>query len=455
MHCQTPFLTCPVYRVVIFTLILIVALATVPELTRSTLQTSFVSAATNNISSANDSIAIYRWNLADDGQPLISLPDHISAGMDLSLSYPLDQFEFPLFQSVYYNQSARKYILMVISRQGRRARFIDLNEEQRKSDGAGARLNFSNDGRNKVLSSREGTVYTFAPLGDGELHCSQIKDRSGVVIKLHYNGEASLDRISGASGKNISFSYTGDYVSAITQTWGPDARKKQTWAIAEDRTFTAQPITSLAIANSSAKHIPSNATRAAYTMQMAASDLTLATIFGGSGAVAAANGFEPPQLGSQYPLYRGDIIGDDGRLRRGHLSFAMHLYGNVEGTGELALYVPAGFTSHSEIPTPTDAAVTFYYPRLGRLTDVTLAVFHVANFELSTEGERVRIGNIGGPGGSVGTYRHSHIEFYSGNTGLPSSAARPNLRIDPATVFKLTGEAVARARVSQAERGSF
>jgi hypothetical protein len=188
---------------------------------------------------------------------------------------------------------------------------------------------------------------------------------------------------------------------------------------------------------------------------MAASDLTLAAIFGDAGAVAAANGFEPSQLGNQYPLYRGDLIGDDGRLRRGHLSFAMHLYGSTDGTGESALYVPAGFTSHSETPTPTDAAVTFYYPRLGQLTNVTLAVFHVANFQLTNDGDRVRIGNIGGPGGSVGTYRHSHIEFYSGNTGLPSAAVRSNLRIDPATVFELTGEAVARARISQAERGGY
>ncbi|HEX3231258.1 MAG TPA: hypothetical protein VHQ95_19925, partial [Pyrinomonadaceae bacterium] len=77
----------------------------------------------------------------------------------------------------------------------------------------------------------------------------------------------------------------------------------------------------------------------------------------------------------------------------------------------------------------------FYYPRLGNLTDVTLAVFHVANFQMVPEGNRVRIGNIGGPGGSSPLYKHSHIEFYRGNRGLPSAAARAALRIDPVTVF--------------------
>jgi len=168
---------------------------------------------------------------------------------------------------------------------------------------------------------------------------------------------------------------------------------------------------------------------------MAASDKVLAEIFGGPQAVAAANGFEPSALGSQYPLYRGDIIGDDGKLRRGHLSCAMHLYGSPDGRGESALFVPLGFTAHSNDASPTDAAVTFYYPRLGNLTDVTLAVYHVADFKITYERDRVQIGKIGGLGGSSPLYKHSHIEFYRGNTSLPPASARASLRIDPALVF--------------------
>jgi hypothetical protein len=115
----------------------------------------------------------------------------------------------------------------------------------------------------------------------------------------------------------------------------------------------------------------------------------------------------------------------------------MHLYGNPDGTHVCPLYVPAGFTQHSDQPSPTDAVMTFYYPRLGNLTDVTLAVFHVADFQLTNEGNRVRIGSIGGPGGATAAYKHSHIEFYRGNTGLLPLAARASHRIDPATVFNV------------------
>lgn len=195
-----------------------------------------------------------------------------------------------------------------------------------------------------------------------------------------------------------------------------------------------------------AKKMPRNALVSVYSGEMAATDQLLAKIFGGPGAVAAANSFEPVGLSNQYPLYRGDILGDNGRILAGHLSGAMHLYGSLDGRGETSIYVPAGYASYSGPPTPTDAAVTFFYPRLGNFTNVTLAVFHIANFAISHEGARVRIGTIGGRGGSYAFYKHSHIEFYRGNTGLPSASARQRLRINPVAVFGSTPTLARRAK---------
>lgn len=393
-----------------------------------------------------DSLSTYRWNLSDSGLPLLSLPDHIGPGVDLSLTYSMDQFQFPLFQSLYYNESAGKYILIVS--QGQLWKFINLDpmvsgSQLEANDNSGLRL--TDDGALKFLSTADGTVYTFAPFADGELHCNQIMDHSGIAINLRYTDASSIDTIADTSGRTISFNYTKNYVSSITQTWGPQSSKKQTWAITDDARLSKFVI-NVVPGSEVGKHIPTNAITPAYTEAMAASDALLATIFGGPGAVAAANGFEPLALANQYPAYRGDLIGDDGKIRRGHLSYAMHLYGSADGTGDSELYVPAGFISHSNVPTPTDAAVTFYYPRLGNFTDVTLAVFHIANFQLSYEGERVRLGNIGGPGGSIASYKHSHLEFYRGDTGLPPAALRSQLRIDPATVFESMPEAASRSR---------
>jgi hypothetical protein len=68
-------------------------------------------------------------------------------------------------------------------------------------------------------------------------------------------------------------------------------------------------------------------------------------------------------------------------------------------------------------------------------------------FQISTEGERVRIGNIGGSGGATPAYKHSHLEFYRGNAGLPALSARPRLRIDPATVFGPQSSESAKATI--------
>jgi hypothetical protein len=408
--------------------------------------------------SARESIARFHWNLSDDDLPLISLPDHVDRGIDLSLSYSMDQFQFPLFQSLYYNVRVGKYILMVIPNEGRRAEFIDLDPVKGAGQFAAkgnSHLRLVDKGYTKVLSTSEGATYTFAHFADGEFHCSRISDRNGVVIKLKYTNDASIDSIADALGRTISFSYTNDYVSSISQTWGAKSIKKKTWAIADNVGRANGPAVNLVPRAVTAKHIPTNAIKPGYTEQMAASDAMLATIFGGPRAVAAANGFEPLALASQYPAYRGDLIGDDGKIRRGHLSYAMHLYGSADGTGDSELYVPPGFISHSSVPTPTDAAVTFYYPRLGNFTNVTLAVFHVANFLLSYEAGRVCIGNIGGPGGSIASYKHSHLEFYRGDTGLPPAALRPQLRIDPATVFESIPETASRSKSQTSARSSY
>jgi len=408
---------------------------------------------TGSAADSAKSSATYAWNLQDKALPLISLPDRIDAALDLSLTYSMDRFEFPLFQSLYYSQRAGKYILMVIPKadqsrelgnapelRGRRAEFIDLapisDPSEFEANGKSG-LRLKDKGDVKLVTTSEGIVYSFAPLADGELRCSQIKD-GDIVIDLKYTDESSIETIVDGRGRSVRFNYMNHCVSSITQTWGVDsaAKLKRTWAVDGEIKFAHRPRADAGtVGTEPGKHIPSNAINSAYTEAMAASDLELAQLFGGPGAVAAANGFEPPRLGSQYPLYRGDLIGDDGKVLRGHLSHTMHLYGSEDGTGEMAVYVPLGFISHSAGPTPTDAVVTFYYPRLGNLTNVTLAVFHVADFQLIYGQTRVRIGNIGGPGGSAASYKHSHLEFYRGDTGLPSTPSRLQLRIDPATVF--------------------
>jgi hypothetical protein len=382
----------------------------------------------------------HTWNLGNRELPLLGLESsRLTPGFDQSLTYPLGQFGFPIFQALNYDDEHGRFLLPSIDRTGRDLHFIEFAPTETRNtyvsiDGQNIKL-IDNDTL-KTFRTVDGTKYVFVRYPDGEFRCASIKAPSGSSISLLYTANGlMLHGVVDSSGRTITFNYGRNGIESVTQTWMANSEGlSQNWLVGEP---------SVVLVSSTAKYshvvyakpLPNNAIVREYTADMAAADNTLARTFGGPTAVAGANGFEPAGLAVAYPFYRGDIVGADGKARRGHLSYAMHLYGSSDGTGESPLFVPAGFTLHSDQPSVTDAAMVFYYPRLGNLTDVTLAVFHIADFQISYEGNRVRIGNIGGPGGASALYKHSHIEIYRGQTGLPPVSARQGLRIDPVTVF--------------------
>lgn len=408
---------------------------------------SAIEANVENSSSAGDDISGVTtvsaaminvgWNLNESGAPLLNFPeDRINSGLDRALTYKLDHFRFRIFQVLSYDEERARYLLPTLAATGPETHFIEFAHLDARTywatDGSNIRL-IDNDTM-KTISTRDGTKYIFVRHPDGEFRCVLIKELSGATLNLLYTANGLiLHGLRDGAGRSVTFDYDSAGIKSVTQSWMAQLQPfTRTWSITPPKPVVAKVEYSHAV---SPKVLPATAIVRQYSLEMAADDELLARIFGGPNAVAAGNGFEPAGLAMSYPLYRGDVLGDDRIMRRGHLSYAMHLYGRADGTGDSPLFVPAGFTAYSAEPTPTDAAVTFYYPRLGNQSDVTLAVFHVADFQITYEGERVRIGNLGGPGGSSPLYKHSHIEFYAGNTGLPSPAERASLRIDPAKVF--------------------
>jgi YD repeat-containing protein len=135
-------------------------------------------------------------------------------------------------------------------------------------------------------------------------------------------------------------------------------------------------------------------------------DKKLASIFGGPGAVAAGSGYEPSTLPDPHNL-KGVFYA--------HIYASMHIYPNPEGKmpeTPVGLNIPAGggrpFSRENIVP--DQASYGINYSRLGNLTNVTLVVTHVANFNPRKEPDgRVRIGDIGGLGGTKPGYVHSHL----------------------------------------------
>lgn len=386
-------------------------------------------------------LALTGWNAGNQNLPLVVLPATLPEDFANTFAYPLNEFDLPLIQTLYRSSSERRFVLLVHSAK-REIKFVNLDQKAGTNEytNFNATLVLTDHGENKSLRVGSGTYYRFARLGDGEFHCVAISDPAGLNLSLSYNTRGELAKVMDPAGRTFAINYSGSSIRSVSQEWfDGKARKSRTWwsRIEYPVKYAHAPVETRVSSPGSInlrKPMPRGATALKYTSAMQQDDRALARVFGGVEAVAAANGFEPAGLARQYPLYRGDFVGDDGIRRRGHLSYAMHVYGSNDGTVDTPLYVPAGFTSHSGAPTPSDAVVTFFYPQLGHLRNVTVAVFHVANFQLTDEGDRIRIGDSGGRGGSHYQYRHAHIEFYRGNTGLPPSAMRARLRIDPARV---------------------
>jgi hypothetical protein len=359
-------------------------------------------------------------------------------GLDQLLSYPVAEFRMPVFQTLEFRKERDKYILTAIGSDDQPHLFeFKLLRGNTYLSADGSNLRVIDNDTLKTIYTAKGTRYLFVRYGDGKFRCASIHESNGTTFTLLYSvADFKLSGVVDSSGRRITFENDSRRPRTVTEPLtSPSEESSPTIPISalglQRKSFCLkQPIT-----GPIAKLVPDNALKPNYTAAMAASDKMLAQIFGAPGAVAGGNGFEPVRLGPSYPLYRGDVIGSDGVLRQGHLSRAIHLYGSPDGTADSPIYVPAGFTWHSDKPSNSDAVVLFYYPRLGNIFDVTVAVFHVAKFQITSEGDRFRIGNIGGPGGTSASYKHSHIEFYRGRTNLPSPDNRASLRIRPATIF--------------------
>jgi hypothetical protein len=168
----------------------------------------------------------------------------------------------------------------------------------------------------------------------------------------------------------------------------------------------------------------------------------LAGIFGGPGAIMRTRYDADGQYRGRNPELAARVAANTAQMGTPvfdaeHLYNFPHLSGNLAGTENTGIYVPAGFDPRSVTgPTKGDAIVTFYYPAV----DFTLAIFHVNNFGINTNDRNaagsIRVGATGGPGGTsadrdpIRPNLHSHFEIWNGRTGyLPPGDARNAARV--------------------------
>jgi hypothetical protein len=150
----------------------------------------------------------------------------------------------------------------------------------------------------------------------------------------------------------------------------------------------------------------------------------LAKTFGGEGAYMSATGLDytKPGLNGTPPAYRGDYTINDGRIMKGHLSTtAAHLLGSMDGSKNTNVYIPSNGIIPKQflgkVPKTDSKGNTYifvHFNKLGNLTNVTLAIFHLDNIQKTRDGNRILVGRTGGPGGYFIDDMHAHFELYDG-----------------------------------------
>src|SRR5438128_456137 len=243
-------------------------------------------AATSASDNAN---AAYKWNITDRQLPLLGLmKDNLKPGFDQLLSYPAEQFDFPIFRPLGFDEERGVYLLPILAKSNKQLSFIELTRVSDTNNyvASGGLELVDKDGL-KILKTGEGTKYFFVRYPDNEFRCATIKQAEGATLNLLYaaNGLA-LHGVIDSSGRSLTFNYGDQGIHSLTQTWMANSEGfTRTWTIGDKDGFEYSAKFAHAVVSRSGKFVPANAVVREYTDEMTASDKLLAKIFGGPNAV--------------------------------------------------------------------------------------------------------------------------------------------------------------------------
>ena len=126
-------------------------------------RTRFVEVKAASTGLADAAGSAFKWNVSDKGLPLLGLPNtRLTPGLDQSLSYPLGQFSFPIFQALNYDEEHARYLLPSLSTESKGVHFIEFAPGERKNTFTsidGANLTLIDNDSMKVVRTNDGARY--------------------------------------------------------------------------------------------------------------------------------------------------------------------------------------------------------------------------------------------------------------------------------------------------------
>ena len=145
-----------------------------------------------------------------------------------------NQFDFPIFKSLDFDQEHDKYSLPAVSRSDRKLILIEFTRTGKSNTYLSREgLVLIDQGNLKIIRAGNGTRFLFLQYLDGNLRCSAIKEDANVTLNLLYTAnDLALHGVVDSSGRSLTFNYGDDGIQSLTQTWIANAEGlTRTWAI--------------------------------------------------------------------------------------------------------------------------------------------------------------------------------------------------------------------------------
>ncbi|HZG51282.1 MAG TPA: S8 family peptidase, partial [Pyrinomonadaceae bacterium] len=117
---------------------------------------------------------------------------------------------FPGIQQRYYNSETGVHSYMMVTPSGGRIelRQVGASNVYEAQDGSYTQM-IDNGNGTALVRTTDGTQLSFGTI-NGEMRCSQIKDRNGNYITVNYDGNGHVDAVVDTLGRIIDFNYDGD-----------------------------------------------------------------------------------------------------------------------------------------------------------------------------------------------------------------------------------------------------
>ena len=138
---------------------------------------------------------------------------------------------FPTVQEKYFDAQGGVNVYLLITPSGHRVELREVGTSNVYEAADSSYLQLTDNGSTLLVRDTSGTQMTYSKYLHEEWHCTQIKDRNGNYLSVNYDWMGHITSITDTLNRTITFNYdTNANLTSITQTWTVNGQQQtHTW----------------------------------------------------------------------------------------------------------------------------------------------------------------------------------------------------------------------------------